>query len=308
MLLLIGSPALLKAQREFGTCDSTEHPFNQDTTIIAGKYALYTLTSNGLDTLTDFTSPDPDRYIRDFDIINDNHWLTLIGSRYIGQPVELMKSNNRGASWTEDTSFYAATRSGSSSFQYFNSINQLQEVGTDTIVLFMGYYESGICYSLNNGLTWNNWFVNDVWTHYQGLLECDTMFYLYSFEGDAFRPWMFGFGASLLFSPDTAGSWQQFQNANHPPCSGQNHPDCIYASSSLNRCGQYQYFKNYTDSVCSVTTSLQEENLQQLKTRMTLSPNPATNQLTIKVNDLEAASFLIYDSTGKCVMNIHKES
>lgn len=66
--------------------------------------------------------------------------------------------------------------------------------------MFMHYYESGIIYSTDAGNTWTKWFDNLI-VHYQGMLTCNDRYYLYSFEGDAFRPWMFGFDKNLLLHP-----------------------------------------------------------------------------------------------------------
>ena len=90
----------------------------------------------------DFSLPDPDQYIRDFDIVAPNRWFTLVGSRYIGGPTTLWRSVDRGNSW-QVILLCAVTKNTDPSPNYWNSVNQLQNFGTDTLTLFLGYYQSG---------------------------------------------------------------------------------------------------------------------------------------------------------------------
>jgi len=180
------------AQREFNVCDSTFYTFNSDTTIVAGKRQLYILSNSNLFPLFDFTTTNPDEYIRDFDILKPNLWYTVVGSRYIGSPTQLYKSINQGQSWDLDTNHFNASNVAflSPAFlspAFLRSINNVQHLGGDTIVMFMHYYESGIIYSTDAGTTWTKWFDNLI-THYQGMLECDNKYYIFGYEGDAFRP------------------------------------------------------------------------------------------------------------------------
>ena len=46
----------------------------------------------------------------------------------------------------------------------------------DTIILFVGYYNSGIVYSIDGGAQWTHWFANSP-AHYFGLIECGQSYY-----------------------------------------------------------------------------------------------------------------------------------
>lgn len=286
------------AQREYNVCDSTFYNYVGDTTIVAGKRHLYFLTTGGGQVqFADFTSSDTSEYIRDFDIVHPHLWYTLVGLRYIGAPTRLYKSVDRGVTWVQDTSFYLATRyHPTSANSYYNSINQVQYLGNETIVLLVGYYESGVVYSTDNGATWREWFRNLI-SHYQGILECNNKYYLYGFEGDAFRPWMFGFDKSLLFSPDTGGAWVSFANRYHPNCSGSVHPDCIYATPYLGRCGQYNYMKNYIDSMC---TALSVPEIAERK-EPSVYPNPSNGRFEVVVKEGAVKGIRVHDMLGRVV-------
>ena len=286
------------AQREYNVCDSTFYNYVDDTTIVAGKRHLYfSTTGGGQVQFADFTSADTSEYIRDFDVVQPDLWYTLVGLRYIGAPTRLYKSIDRGMNWVEDTSFYGATRfHPTSANSYYNSINQVQYLGNETIVLFVGYYESGVVYSTDNGATWREWFRNLI-SHYQGFLECNNKYYLYGFEGDAFRPWMFGFDKSLLFSPDTGGAWVSFANRYHPNCSGSVHLDCVYPDPNLNRCGQYTYMKNYIDSMCTAL-SVPE---MTVRNEPSVYPNPSNGRFEVVVKVGEVKEIRVHDMLGRAV-------
>ena len=304
LLVLCFFASVAVAQRDYNVCDSTFYNYVGDTTIVAGKRHLYFQTTGGLVQFANFTSADTSEYIRDFDIVQPYLWYTLVGQRYIGSPTRLYQSRDRGMSWVEDTSFYAATRYHPTlANSYYNSINQVQYLGNETIVLFVGYYESGVVYSTDNGATWNEWFRNLI-THYQGFLECNYKYYLYGFEGDAFRSWMFGFDKSLLFSPDTGGAWVSFANRYHPNCSGSVHPDCIYSAPNLNRCGQYTYMKNYIDSMC---TALSLPEITE-RNEASLYPNPSNGRFEVVVKEGELKEITVHDMLGRAVkVEISKE-
>ncbi len=287
------------AQREFNLCDSTFYTLNADTTVIAGKRQLYISTGLDVSPLYDFTSPDTNEYIRDFDIIKPNLWYTVVGIRYIGGPTSLYKSTNQGQSWALDTNHYNASNVQFLSPSFLQSINNVQHLGGDTIVMFMDYYISGIIYSTDAGATWTKWFDNLI-THYQGMLECDNKYYIFGYEGDAFRPWMFGFDKSLLFTTDSAGAWNSFSNmSNHPRCSTSNDTiNCIYASNNLTRCATYNYFKSFIDSICTplVVSNLEKEIFQ-------IYPNPTEQFLTIKTPSSEPSRITIYNAIGEIATN-----
>jgi len=51
-----------------------------------------------------------------------------------------------------------------SSFSNSTSINDIHIIGTDTIILFIGYYQSAVIYSIDRGQNWQYWF-EDLWAH-----------------------------------------------------------------------------------------------------------------------------------------------
>jgi hypothetical protein len=294
-LLYLSIPSA-NAQREYAVCDSTEHFLNSDTSIIAGRNHIYTKTQSGINLIYNFSQTDTNYYIRDFDIIHPDLWYTLIGSRYISSPTTLYKSNDHGINWLIDTSFYSVTRPIDST-SFYNSINQVNEIGNDTILLFVGYYFSGIVFSIDGGITWNNWFQNLI-AHYHGIFECDSLYYIFGLTGDAISPWMFSFPKTILFRSDSLVNFNHFSGTgNHPPCYNGLHPDCIYGNSNWSRCDQYNYFKNYTDSICSLSTGT----LEIEKLDFSVYPNPAdqTISVTLPAIENEKWSMEIYNSKGE---------
>lgn len=264
-------------QRELGVCDSTVYTLNADTTIIAGRNHLYLHTNNTINILYDFTSVNTNEYIRDFDIIKPDLWYTVVGRGSVGgNPARLYKSINRGQTWTLDTNHYNASNAQLVSQQFLKAINNLQHLNGDTLIMFMHYYESGIIYSTDLGLTWTKWFDNLI-THYQGMFECDNKYYIYSYEGDGFLSFMFGFDKSLLFSSDSTELWANYNSAGyHPPCHNGD-INCIFAPSNVSGCAAYNLFKNKVDSICSVV-SVNNFNKKLLE----IYPNPFNSEINIE--------------------------
>lgn len=297
-MLLVLSCLVTHAQREFISCDSTFYPYNADSTIIAGRYRLYLQTSSGISLLRNFATSDTDEYIRDFDIVRPDRWYVLTGLRYIGSPSQLYRSDDRGQTWVTDTSFYPVMyTSWGARLTYYNSINQLQRLGQDTIILFIGYYESALVYSVNGGNSWQFWFENQI-VHYQGILECDDHYFLYSFEGDAFSPWMFSFPKNQLFSPDTGGAWNSSANILHANCSGTVNARCIYGPTSVSRCSVYQFFVDTLASACAALPSGLSEPKQPTNV-LSIAPNPATENVTIQWNGEVLSTVRIIDAFGR---------
>lgn len=286
--LLLLSVTLCFAQRQYNVCDSTAYPYNTDTTMIAGKHRLWYQTPAGLTLAHDFTRPDTVYYIRDFDIIRPDLWYTLVGRRNIGGESYLYRSVDRGQTWTQDTSFYTATLYDTTTHAlfYHYSVNQVQKVGEDSIVLFMGYYNSGLVYSVDAGNSWHPWFRNEFFVHYQGLLECDSHYFLYGFEGDGFKAYMFAFPKDKIFTPNTAAENEALPwspgGAYHPACAGWNAPGCIYAPQGLlSLCGQYQFFADTLQEACSHLTTTLVKDLK--REALKLWPNPATDLLHMEL-------------------------
>lgn len=296
------------AQREFAVCDSTIYNYNIDTTVIAGRNHLWYQTSSGLSLAYDFTTSDTNLYIRDFDIIRPDLWYTLVGRRSIGDESFLYKSTDRGVIWERDTSFYAASKYDTSApaFQYHHSVNNVQKLGKDTIVLFLGYYESGMVYSLDGGNTWEPWFRNWI-THYQGILECDNHYFLWSYSGDGFIAFMFPFPKTALFTPDTGNvvtNWYPGGLYN-PGCPTWSNPRCIYIPIPVNigRCKQYHFFADTLSAACAAlnTTPVSEISATDVDI-IKLWPNPASDNLYIELSDFDRnriSRIKIIDMTGR---------
>jgi hypothetical protein len=286
----------VEAQREFSVCDSTEYVLNADTTIIAGRYHVYLKSNNNIQVLQNFSTNNPAYYIRDFDIVKPNLWFTVVGSRYIGGPTVLYKSTDKGLTWNVDSNHFAASNARSLGINFLNSINNVQHLRGDTLLMFMHYYESGIMYSTDLGNTWTVWFSNLI-THYQGMFECTDKYYIYAFEGDAFRATMFGFPKNLLFSSDSGGKWSNFNNQSyHPKCyQGSDTVNCIFASSNLTRCETYTFFKNKITNICSANGLAELE-----PSKISLYPNPFSNKIYYQGNQF-VLSFSLMNVYGQCI-------
>lgn len=292
------------AQREYGSCDSTTYIFNTDTSVVAGRTKLYLFTNNTLMPLFDFTTSDTNDYIRDFDIAKPDLWYTVVGGKYIGMPSQLFKSTNRGQTWLLDTSYYNVANGAILPNDFLKCINNFQHLQGDTFMMFMNYYESGIIYSTNGGLTWTKWFDNQI-THYQGMFACNNKYYIFGYEGDAFRAWMFGFDRHLLFSPDSTGLWQNFTPGGyHPPCSTVNDTvNCIYANPNISRCATYTYFKQWIDSLCSPLSTLDYD-----QSFVKVYPNPTNGILQIELLTHTNATIVFYNSMGTKVKTFELSS
>lgn len=273
VLAMLGTSFTAQAEgRFYNFNDSTFHPLNADTTVVAGKRHLYLKTNGGLSLLRDFSQPDTNFYIRDFDIVRPDLWYTVVGNRYIGDTTVLYRSTDKGSSWQRDTSFYLQPHD-----EYYNSISQLQAIGQDTICLFMGYYTSGIIYSVNGGQSWTKWFSNQI-IHYHGLFRCKDEYYLYSYEGDGFQAHFFRFAKHLLFSSKANGEWVSFNNIHHPPCYQGAVAGCYYAAGQPGAT-PYEQLKHLADSICQQPVSVQPLHLRD--DDWTVYPNPAAQRLFI---------------------------
>lgn len=274
--------------RQYDLCDSTEYVLNSDTTIVVSKYNLYTQTESDFQLHYAFDMPFSDYYIRDFDIVAPNFWYTLIGDKTISNPSYLYKSTDHGQNWVIDTSYYSAINNSITNItfdpfdpNYYQSINQVQKIGTDTILLFLGYYGSGIVYSIDGGNEWSHWFANSP-AHYFGMLECEQSYYLYQQEGDGFVGRMFPFDKQFLFRNDSLVNFDHLPSGSghHPPLHLNDLSYVVYYSN-LNNCEAFFSLNNYVDSICQLTTtsssSLQDQSLQ-------IYPNPSDGQFNIQIN------------------------
>lgn len=277
--------------RIFSFCDSTTYNLNNDTNIIAGRYKLYLKNLFNTTLLHNFHNGNSDYFIRDFDIITPNLWYTVIGSRYIGDLTKLYKSTNKGLTWTQDTAYFLAIDSsllgsnlGFNPFDqlYYKSINQIQKIGTDTLLIFLGYYMSGIVYSTNGGSTWNHWFGN-MPAFYQGMFKCENLFYLFQSEGDGFAGRMFSFQKQFIFRNDS------IVNFNHLPSGTGHHPDFIANNvpgvlyyTNVNWCTFFNTLSNNVNNQCSSTTFIPDTD--EKKVAVSVFPNPSSNVLNVKIN------------------------
>lgn len=285
IIILLAQKVEAQHLRQFDLCDSTAYVLNSDTTIIVSKYSLYSYAAADLQLIHQFDMPFSDYYIRDFDIVDPNFWYTLIGGKTISDLTYLYKSLDQGKSWAIDTSYFTAIDSSITDTSidpfdpnYFNSINQIQKLGTDTLLLFLGYYSSGIVYSIDGGEQWTHWFANAP-AHYFGLLECEQSYYLFQLEGDGFQGRMFPFDKQFLFRNDS------LVNFDHLPSGSGHHPpfhltDLSYVNyySNLSNCEVHSFLSEYIDSTCSPLTSVSSPLADQ---NLHLYPNPNKGQFTI---------------------------
>jgi|JI8StandDraft_2_1071088.scaffolds.fasta_scaffold41300_2 hypothetical protein len=265
-------------QRWWGLNDSTQITLNADSTLIAGRKRLYLHTTVGGTLLVrDFSQSDSDYYIRDLDVQRPGHWWVVVGSRYIGNDSKLFRSTNYGGQWVEDTAYFQAARF-TGFFPEYSSLNQLSFLGSDTIIGTVGYYNSGLVYSINGGQSWNSWFENLI-VHYQGILRCGDSTFIYGYPGDGFRAMMFGFPNALLFSSDSTGSWSNYStNSYHPACHN-NRPGCIYPPfDSTTIPSIYAWFAAEVQRRCQMV-SVETERFESI---IAPYPNPFSNTIYFK--------------------------
>lgn len=239
--------------REYSTNDSTEYILNNDTTIVVSKTKLYFKTKLGIEIFSDFTTLDTTMYIRDFDIIAEDHWYLIFGDIYWGGPSKLYKSIDKGTTWAIDSTIYPALQEPLKNGDIGDeSLYQIQRISEDTILFFISYYQSGIFYSIDAGQNWDLWFANYI-SFYKGLFKCDNFYYLWGQEGDGFPGSMFSFHSDLLLSPDTNNVWNSSSGGYvyHPDCYNGSNPDCIFAPNSLSGYDQFLFFENYINENCS---------------------------------------------------------
>lgn len=287
ILLIVNTSLGAYAQRVYDLCDSTTYEWAADSSFVVGRSTLYVRTGNSLTTRYQFPLATSDHFVSDFEMIEKNLWYAVVSKRYIGDSTTLFRSIDQGISWQVDTSFYPAAKA-SSLAETYNSINQLQRLGTDTIVLFIGYYRSGVVYSTDGGETWTEWF-NNLISYYHGMISCADSIYMFGFDGDGFNSSMVGFARSELFSSDYV----------HRACHGGNVPGCIYAPSNIDPCERINFYKQYVASICpEFATSI---NTFDKGLGLFVYPNPTTGSVTIDLGQPASGSVMIIDILGQVV-------
>lgn len=308
IILLLTQALEAQHLRQFDLCDSTTYVLNADTSIVVSKQRLYAASANDLDLIYQFDLPSPDYYIRDFDIVKPQLWYTLIGDKTISDLTFLYKSVDRGKNWAIDTTYFTAIDGSikATTFDpfdpnYYNSINQVQKLGNDTILLFLGYYGSGIVYSIDGGEHWTHWFANAP-AHYFGLFECEQSYYLYQLEGDGFQGRMFPFDKQFLFRNDSLVNFDHLPSGSghHPPFHLTDLPQVRYYSN-LSNCEVYTLLSDYIDSTCYGLTSVSTFSLDQ---QLNIYPNPSDGQLhlELKTSSASPVHLTIYNDTGQKVL------
>ena len=285
--------------RAFGINDSTFHFINSDTTIVVGQDKIYYDTSAGLSLCKDFSLYDSNYnslgisqnnfesnyYIRDFDTLNSQEWLVVVGSRYIGGTTLLFKTTNQGQNWDRDTSYHTAVDSLMfSDNSNYRSINKLKSLGSDTLVLLMGYYTSGMVYSIDGGQNWNPWF-SMWWSHWQEIFECSDYYYMLSTPGDGFNSYLYRVPKDSIFHPDVISNGIFSPcitgTGNTSPCMQPDLPPNVNDSLNL-----YYFYKDYVFNLCSITTSV-DHDVKKPKSSLSIYPNPVSDKCTISWGDLK---------------------
>lgn len=272
------------AQRDYYFRDSTIYPINNNLSFIAGKRILYKNQNGIITQLKDFSLPnDSTFYIRDVDFINEQKGYVLFGSMYIGVPSFLYITNNGGLSFELDTSYYKAS--------LHKSINQVQFLDDNTIVLFDGYYESSLIRSFNGGQTWEMW-LNSLIAHYFQLHRCNnSKWYLIGVPGDGFSSYSFPIPDSLWTK-----NGLEFMSGCHNGA-----PGCIRVFRDGDRDRATDFIAKQIDTltkICGNMTAVQEAVKEN---QILYYPNPTKDVLTISGSMNE--SFSLTNLTGEKILS-----
>ena len=272
------------AQRDYYFRDSTIYPINNNFSFIAGKRILYKNQNGVITQLKDFSiQNDSTFYIRDVDFINQQKGYVLFGSMYIGVPSFLYLTTNGGLSFDLDTSYYKAS--------LHKSINQVQFLDDNTIVLFDGYYESSLIRSFNGGQTWEMW-LNSLVAHYFQLHRCyNTKWYLIGVPGDGFSSYSFPIPDSLWTK-----NGLEFTSGCHNGA-----PDCIRVFRDGDRDRATDFIAKQIDTltkICGNMTAIQEAVKEN---QILYYPNPTKDILTVSGRMNEP--FSLSNLTGEKILS-----
>jgi hypothetical protein len=276
--LFISHSAL--AQRDYYYRDSTTYKVSDKLTYIAGKRNLYANKNNELSMLKNFSvMGDSTIYIRDVDFINEKNGYVLVGSMYIGGSSDLYVTEDGGKNFKLDTSYYSASQ--------HKSINQVQYLDSNTLVLFDGYYDSGLIKSLDGGRTWQPLFYSLI-AHYFQLHKCQNgVWYLIGIPGDGFSSFSFPLPDSL---------WRknkfEFMSGCHNGA-----PYCIrvFRNGITDRATDFIAKQIDTISkICGIKTTLSEPSQAN---EILIYPNPVSSN-TCWINNALHLNYQLHDTQG----------
>lgn len=279
------------AQRSYSINDSTSYQLG-NTKITVGRHKVYHNVNEELTLIRDFTLADePLYYVRDFDFIDADSWYVLVGSRYIGAPTQLYRTDDSGVSWELVVPFLPGLSGGIDDTA--NSINQVQ-VLDNRIYLFDNYYQSRVVYSDDGGQSWVLWF-ESFWSHWYQIYACGNDLYIHGMPGDGFRAYMTQIPASYF-------GGQNIQTVVPiGGCHNGNTEGCYYAPANITVPEIYNHFKSVFETVICPNLGIEEAYFNSIQ----LVPNPAQNNLSIQGLDPSSAfQITLYNSLGQQMISI----
>lgn len=271
------------SQRNYYFFDSTSYSVSQDYTLIASKYKIYAQDGARLKILNDFKSTDTNYYIRDVDFIDRNTIWVLIGRNTIGFPTQLYKTADGGENWVIDSSFYNVSE--------HQSLNQMQVLNKDTLILFDGYYQSDVLRSFDQGKTWHKW-ISSVIAHYFQLHYCQQKksYHMIGLPGDAFSSVSFEIPDSVWRKASNNG-WYSGCHNKQPWCHRVLYGQNIWQIDFIK---EHQLF---IDSICDNKSNSLLEPYFGSNRYKSIYPNPAKDEVMIE--SLKGETVEIYSLDGR---------
>ncbi len=281
--------ANMHAQRWFSLNDSTHYELNNNK-ITVGRTKVYHNVQDQLTLIRDFAISDqPNYYIRDFDFMDLDSWFVLVGSRYIGAPTQLYRTDDSGNTWQLITPVMPVTSTLTDDTA--DSINQIQIIN-HRIYLFDNYYQSRVVYSDDDGLNWTLWF-GSMWSHWYQIYTCNDSLYIHGLPGDGFRAYM-------TQIPDSYMNASNIQTVVPiGGCHNGNTSGCYYAPANISTPDIYSHFKNLFET--SICPNLGVGNI--VKEKIELVPNPTEGWVEVKGIDLSKPMQVeVFDALGQKVL------